>query len=79
MNANTDKQADAYENILGGKIDLAILRKGIEMQSRSNTVSAIEYLRNRGVDAATIQRVLSGFYIHRDQPVNNAQGIAQLS
>jgi hypothetical protein len=39
--------------------NVAVLREGVVMQAMVNTVSAIEYMKNRGVGGATIQRVLS--------------------
>ena len=46
----------------------AVIKAGLSVQHSSNTVSAIEYLKNRGIDAVTIQRVLAGFYLRRNAP-----------
>jgi len=51
----------------------AIIKAGLSVQHSSNTVSAIEYLKNRGIDAITIQRVLAGFYLHQDAPRDPSQ------
>lgn len=51
----------------------AIIKAGLSVQHSSNTVSAIEYMKNRGIDAVTIQRVLAGFYLHRDAPRDPSQ------
>lgn len=66
--SDTSKHADQ----MSGAFDAAVIEEGILLQSKTNTVSAIEFLKNRGIDAATIQCVLSGFYLHRDVPLHVA-------
>jgi len=65
-NTKVDRRTDIYQNSQGEKFDAAVVTEGILLQRQINTVTAIEYMKNRGVDSATIQRVLSGFSMRTD-------------
>lgn len=65
--SNINRQASAYQAQANGSID-AIIKEGISVQRNRNTVCAIEFLKNRGIDSSTIQRVLAGFYLHQEYP-----------
>jgi hypothetical protein len=60
ITSKVDRRSDMHRNSQGERFDEAVIREGIMLQLSLNTVSAIEFLKNRGVGAATIQRVLSG-------------------
>lgn len=55
-----DRRADVHRNILGETFDAGVVQQGLLLQQRVNTVSAIEYMKNRGIASSTIQRVLTG-------------------
>lgn len=66
ITSKVDRRADMHRNSQGEKFDEAVIREGVMLQLSLNTVSAIEYLKNRGVGSATIQRVLSGHHLRQD-------------
>lgn len=55
-----ERRAAMYRNGRGEKFDAAVVRQGILLKLEGNTISAVEYMTNRGVASAIIQRVLSG-------------------
>lgn len=64
--SKVDRRAETYQNQRGEKFDEAVVREGIVLQQQINTVTAIEYMKNRGIASATIQRVLSGVQLRSD-------------
>jgi hypothetical protein len=66
ITSTIDRRADMHRNSKGEKFDAAVIQEGVMLQMRVNTVSAVEFLKNRGVGAATIQRVLSGTQLRAD-------------
>lgn len=66
ITSQVDRRADTYRNSQGEKFDAAVVREGLILQRQINTVSAIEFMKNRGVSSATIQRVLSGVQLRGD-------------
>ena len=60
MKSQVDRRGDVFQNSLGEKFDAAVVNEGMRLQAKVNTVTAIEYMKNRGGPAAIIQRVLSG-------------------
>lgn len=67
MNTNkVDRRSDQYRNSLGEKFDASVVRHGVMLKLEGNTVSAIEYMQNRGVPGDTIERVLSGAQLRDD-------------
>jgi hypothetical protein len=60
MNSQAERRADLFQNSLGEKFDAAVVTEGMRLQAQVNTVTAIEYMKNRGMSGAIIQRVLSG-------------------
>lgn len=65
-NTQVDRRADMYRNSQGETSDAAVVTEGMLLQRQINTITAIEYMKNRGIDSATIQRVLSGFAMRDD-------------
>jgi predicted transcriptional regulator len=61
-----ERRANTHCNSNGEKFDEAVIREGVLLQRALNTVTAIEFLKNRGVSAATIQRVLSGQHLRQE-------------
>lgn len=62
MNASkVNRRAVLYRNSVGETFDEIVVRQGMLLRLQVNTVCAIEYMKNRGISSATIQRVLSGF------------------
>lgn len=66
MNSKVDRRDDMYKNSLGEKFDAAVVTEGMLLQREINTVTAIEYMKNRGISSAIIQRVLGGCAIRDD-------------
>jgi hypothetical protein len=67
MNASrVNRRTALYKNTQGETFDAAVVRQGMLLKLQVNTVSAIEYMKNRGISSATIQRVLSGFQMRDD-------------
>lgn len=66
LTSRAERRADTHRNGNGEKFDEAVIREGVLLQHALNTVTAIEFLKNRGVSAATIQRVLSGQQVRQD-------------
>jgi hypothetical protein len=60
MNSKLDRRADMFTNSQGEKFDAAVVTEGMLLQREINTVTAIEYMKNRGISSAIIQRVLGG-------------------
>jgi hypothetical protein len=60
INSQVERRADVFQNSLGEKFDAAVVTEGMRLQAKVNTVTAIEYMKNRGISAAIIQRVLTG-------------------
>ena len=64
--SKVERRSDVYRNNDGEKFNAAVVREGVVLQLKVNTVSAIEYMKNRGIAGATIQRVLSGHQLRSD-------------
>jgi hypothetical protein len=54
-----ERRSEQYRNGQGEKFDATVVRHGLILKLEGNTVSAIEYMHNRGVPVETIERVLS--------------------
>ena len=78
-NTKVDRRADIYQNSQGEKFDAAVVTEGMLLQRQINTVTAIEYMKNRGIDSAIIQRVLSGFMMRDDDKTALARHAGQAS
>jgi hypothetical protein len=66
ITSKVDRRAATHRNSRGEKFGEAVIREGVMLQLSLNTVGAIEFLKNRGVGSATIQRVLSGHNLRQD-------------
>lgn len=66
ITSKVDRRSDMHRNSQGEKFDENVIREGVMLQLSLNTVGAIEFLKNRGVGSATIQRVLSGHQLRQD-------------
>ena len=64
--SKVNRRATKHLNSQGEKFDAAVVRQGILLKLDGNTLSAIEYMTNRGVSSAIIQRVLSGPQLRED-------------
>lgn len=64
--SRVDRRSNQYHNSQGEMFDATVVRHGVMLKVRGSTVSAIEYMRNRGVRAYTIERVLSGNQLRCD-------------
>lgn len=60
INSKIDRRSDIYRDELGNLFDGAVITEGLVVQKTIGAVSAIEYLKSKGVSAPVIQRVLSG-------------------
>lgn len=74
-----NRRADMYQNSQGEKYDAAVVTEGMLLQRQISTVTAIEYMKNRGIDSATIQRVLSGFSMRSDDAAALARHAGRVS
>jgi hypothetical protein len=63
-----DRRSTRHRNEGGRVFDAGIIQHGLLLQRTINTTSAIEYFKNKGVDASVIQRVLSGDRRRDDVP-----------
>jgi hypothetical protein len=63
-----ERRAARHRNEQGHTFDAGTIRRGLALQRTINTISAIEYFKNQGVDATVIQRVLSGDRRRDDMP-----------
>lgn len=59
ITSKVERRADVFTNSRGEKFDAAVVTEGLLLQHRVSTVTAIEYMKNRGISSAVIQRVLS--------------------
>ncbi|MFC5511671.1 hypothetical protein ACFPOU_11110 [Massilia jejuensis] len=60
MNASTiERRSLSHTGTSGAEYDACIVEWGLKLQQSASTVSAVEYMKNRGVDAAVIVRVLT--------------------
>lgn len=59
-NSRVERRADMFKNSLGERFNAAVVMQGMLLQREVNTVTAIEYMQNRGISGAIIQRVLAG-------------------
>lgn len=55
-----ERRNQAHRDILGREYNADVVRRGLLVQRDMGTISAIEFLKAHAVDAAIIQRVLSG-------------------
>ena len=58
MTITSERRAPSHRSALGTRFDACIVRKGILVQRRTSTSSAVEYLKANNVDASVIERVL---------------------
>jgi hypothetical protein len=63
-----ERRAARHRSEQGHTFDAATIRHGLVLQRTINTISAIEYFKNQGVDASVIGRVLSGDRRRDDEP-----------
>ena len=60
MNAPAiERRSSSHTGPGGARYDAYIVERALKVQRSANTVSAVEYLKSRGVDAEVIVRVLS--------------------
>lgn len=60
MNAPAiERRFSSHTGAGGAQYDACIVERALKVQRSASTVSAVEYLKNRGVDAAVICRVLT--------------------
>lgn len=60
MNAPAiERRSPSHTGTSGAEYDACIVERALKVQRSASTVSAVEYLKNRGVDAAVICRVLT--------------------
>jgi hypothetical protein len=60
MNAPAiERRFPSHTGVGGAQYDACIVERALKVQRSANTVSAVEYLKSRGVDAEVIVRVLS--------------------
>ena len=64
--SRVNRRTNLYKNTQGETFDAMVVRQGMLLKLQVNTVSAIEYMKNRGISPAIIQRVLSGFQMRDD-------------
>ncbi|WP_332878635.1 hypothetical protein [Massilia sp. S19_KUP03_FR1] len=64
--SRVNRRTNLYKNTQGETFDAAVVRQGMLLKLQVNTVSAIEYMKNRGISPAIIQRVLSGLQMRDD-------------
>lgn len=55
-----ERRSDAHRDTRGHEYNAEIVRRGLLVQREMGTISAIEFLKANAVEAAIIQRVLSG-------------------
>lgn len=60
ITSKAERRSDVFRNSQGEKFDAAVVTQGLLLQREVSTVTAIEYMKNRGISSATIQRVLGG-------------------
>lgn len=66
MNTQAERRCASHRGARGAEFDACSVRKGIVLQQRASTPSAVEYLKSCKVDARIIERVLSGQALRRD-------------
>lgn len=60
MNATAiERRSSSHTGTGGAQYDACIVERALTVQRSASTVSAVEYLKSRGVDAAVIVRVLT--------------------
>ena len=66
MHTSTERRSESYRGLRGAEFNACIVRKGVLVQRRSSTPSAVEYLKANDVDARVIERVLAGRDLRHD-------------
>lgn len=60
MNAPAiERRFSSHTGAGGARYDACVVERALKVQQSSSTVSAVEYLKSRGVDATVICRVLT--------------------